>query len=170
MSTVCYFHRILSDYIVMSLERLLFDEPEFPGQVDDAECEAVGLICSNGGYCRYGQVTIGVENGFEPELICSCPLDWTGPSCNIPQKQCGTSTLYCYNNGSCVQSSGDEFVCDCSTALYEDSAGVLRIFSGISCEYPHNTVCDTNNSLLDVIATGSFCANNGICVASNHDE
>lgn len=151
-------------------------KPEFPGQVNPTECEDVGLECKNGGFCKYGQITIGLDfdETYDPVPYCACPLNWTGSMCEIPIVQCDSSAQYCYNNGTCLKSSkilekdnDDQYTCDCSTAIYEDSTGLIRIFAGSFCEYPHDSVCNENESLLEIVSNGSFCVNLGICVYSN---
>ena len=91
-------------------------------------------------------------NGYH----CACPEGFTGLHCGREYISCLASDHHCYNGGSCIPGSRDQFgneqeFCDCGDAI--DKEGIKHV--GKYCEIPVPTPCGDDDSV--------FCVNGGSC-------
>ena len=144
----------------MSMPTSLFVKASSEANMD--LCVNEGFNCANKSTCAYldGGSDIDHNNdASSKEVYCRCTDDWAGLTCSTPQKQCGDSSLYCYNGGVCEKSSDTDtgFKCVCPKASSENN-----IFVGHSCAYEATTCEDI--SIQRILDKGAFCAE-GDCVA-----
>ena len=87
--------------------------------------------CSNKGQCLLNQTM--------SEYFCLCDMNYIGKACQTDSMPCSRS-LYCLNNGTCVNVNSTSFRCECTENFY-----------GIYCENRVN-ICENVT-----------CSKNGYC-------
>ena len=81
-------------------------------------------------------------------------IGYSGPSCDIPYKQCPDYSRRCYNNAECVASKiPGSYDCDCSAAFSISS------YAGHECQFSATEICEANTPVSD----DAFCVNGGKC-------
>ncbi|XP_066147032.1 sushi, von Willebrand factor type A, EGF and pentraxin domain-containing protein 1-like [Euwallacea fornicatus] len=101
--------------------------------------------CQNSGSCL---ITGG---GFN----CSCPEDFTGKYCESAIEKGPMCAMECYNGGSCLDVSDNEFVCACPTGFYGDHCETKgKICDNVLCE--NNSTCIEDENSFKCVCTKGF--------------
>lgn len=81
-------------------------------------------------------------------------IGYSGPSCDIPYKQCPDYSRRCYNNAECVASKiPGSYDCNCSAAFAVSS------YAGHECQFSATEICEAGTPVSD----DAFCVNGGKC-------
>ena len=81
-------------------------------------------------------------------------IGYSGPSCDIPYKQCPDYSRRCYNNAECVASKiPGSYDCDCSKAF------AISSYAGHECQFSATEICEAGTPVSD----DAFCVNGGKC-------
>ena len=110
--------------------------------------------------CHHGKC-VEVEVGVEYRCGCHEPghhsedmIGYSGPSCDIPYKQCPDYERRCYNNAECVPAKiPGMFDCDCGAAF------AISSYAGHECQFSATEVCEAGTPVSD----DAFCVNGGRC-------
>mmetsp|Transcript_6894 Transcript_6894/g.16019 ORF Transcript_6894/g.16019 Transcript_6894/m.16019 type:complete len:960 (+) Transcript_6894:239-3118(+) len=150
----------------------------FTGSSCETQIDACNNQCKNGGICTTDSVsTQGIGNRALQDVgrpvfaptgapssplsgFCTCPEGYSGEFCE--RKTCGSG--YCSHGGTCIQlpsgqttSAGDDYVCDCSTSILEETVGIGR-----NCDSIVYATCPWANSKMNPNEPWT-CAGYGRC-------
>lgn len=94
--------------------------------------------------------------------IRNCPINKSGPECDIPYESCDDKRRLCFNNSKCTLSTTKDpvtnerpYICDCAYATTRQSR-----FAGMECEHSETNLC----SGVKVGHGSTFCTNGGQCM------
>ena len=97
---------------------------------------------------------------------CTCPVGYTGLTCDVEVKTCGKGEHLCLHGSTCV-AKGDKFSCDCDAAFTG-----LHKFGGEYCQHKSTEICTPDGKPGIGKNNFAFCVNNGKCkeLVGENDE